>query len=129
MHRADGVSLCRIKSAAFVAALFFIKTLHSTVSSQKALPARFVAALITSRLDYWKSVLAGLPAEQIGRLHRVQNSAAQLAVKKSRLKLDYVTPQLSELHWLPVKFRCEYKMTSFAYRHFNSIHYSTVILY
>ena len=75
----QSVSLCRIKTAAFVAALFFlsflIKTpgLHPTVSSQKALPARFVAALITSRLDYWKSVLAGLPAEQTGRLQRVRN--------------------------------------------------------
>ena len=26
-----------------------------------------------------------------------------------------VTPLLKELHWLPVKFRCQYKIVTFAY--------------
>ena len=46
--------------------------------------ARLVAALITSRLDYCHAVLADLPAEQIGRLQRVQNSAARLILKKKK---------------------------------------------
>ena len=49
---------------------------------------RLVAALITSRLDYCNSVLAGLPAEQMGRLQRVQSSTARLVLKKKKKKKE-----------------------------------------
>ena len=39
--------------------------------------------------DYCNSVLAGLPAEQTGRLQRVQISAARLVLKKR--KQDHIT--------------------------------------
>ena len=51
---------------------------------KKKLSVRLVAALIISRLDYCNSVLAGLPAEQIGRPQRVQKSAARLVLKKRK---------------------------------------------
>ena len=34
-------------------------------------------------------------------------------------KRDHVTPMLKELHWLPVKARCQYKIAVLAYRHFD----------
>ena len=37
-----------------------------------------VNAFITSRLDYRKSLLYGLPATQLNKLQRVQNAAARL---------------------------------------------------
>ena len=52
----------------------------------KKTSAKLDAALITSRLDYYNSVLAGLPAEQIGRLRRVQNSAVRLVLKKTEAR-------------------------------------------
>ena len=79
---------------------------------KKKLSVRLVAALIISRLDYCNSVLAGLPAEQIGRPQRVQKSAARLVLKKR--KWHHITALLNELHWLPVKFRCEYKIATHA---------------
>ena len=32
---------------------------------------------------------------------------------------DHVTPLLKELHWLPVNFRCQYKIAALAYRNFE----------
>ena len=55
--------------------------------------------------------------EQLERLQQVQNSAARLVLK--RKKRDHVTPMLKELHWLPVKARCQYKIAVLAYRHFE----------
>ena len=79
--------------------------------------ARLVTVLITSCLDYCNSALDGLPVNQTGRLQRVRNSAARLGLKKR--KRDHITPLLNELHWLPVKFRCENNVATLAYRHFD----------
>ena len=38
---------------------------------------------------------------------------------KFKWKTNNITPLLNELHWLPVKFRCEYKIATLAYCHFN----------
>ena len=73
--------------------------------------------MIISCLDYCNSVFAGLPADQVVQLQRIQNNAARLVMKKR--KQDHVTPFLKELHWLPVKFRCQYKIATLAYRHFE----------
>ena len=78
--------------------------------------AGVVAAVVISRLDYCNSVFTGLPADQIARLQRVQNNAARLVVKKRRR--DHVRPILKELHWLPVKFPCQYKIVTYTYYHF-----------
>ena len=75
--------------------------------------------MIISRLDYCNSVFAGLPADQVARLQRIQNNAARLVMKKKERKRDHFTPLLKELHWSPVKFRFQYKITTLAYRHFE----------
>ena len=83
----------------------------------KSATARLVAAMIISRLDYCNSVFAGLPADLVAQLQRIKNNAAWLGMEKR--KQDPITPLLKELHWLPVKFRCQNKNATLAYRHFE----------
>ena len=73
--------------------------------------------MITSRLDYCNATLAGVADEQIERIRKIQNNAARLILTKS--KRDHVTPLLKELHWLPLKYRIQYKLATLAFRHFD----------
>ena len=55
---------------------------------------------IRSRIDYCSSLLAGIIAEHIVRLQKIQSHAARLTFHKKRH--DHVTPLLKKLHWIPV---------------------------
>ena len=67
-----------------------------------------VCSLVTSRLDYGNALLFGVNTNVLQKLQRVQNTAARLITR--RKKYDHITPALIELHWLPVNFRCQYKL-------------------
>ena len=73
-----------------------------------------VHAYITYRLDYSKSLLFGLPQELTMKMQSVMNAAARL-VTKTR-KFDHITPVLCDLHWLPVSYRCQFKILLLVYK-------------
>ena len=73
-----------------------------------------VHAFITSRLDYCNAALFGLPGNCIQKFQRIQNIAARI-VTKTR-KHDHITPILSDLHWLPVAQRIQYKILLLTYK-------------
>ena len=86
--------------------------LHSYVD--KFSMERLVHAFISSRLDYCNALLYGLPAREINRLQKIQNSAARLI--SGTKKHDHIVPVLKSLHWLPVKARIEYKILLLTYK-------------
>ena len=75
-------SLC--KSAFFH--LHNIRRINNYLSREK------VHAFITSRLDYYNSLLYGVPKEQISKLQRVQNATARLVMDLG--KYSHITPAL-----------------------------------
>ena len=65
-------------------------------------------AFVTSRLDCNNALLYGLPDYVLKKLQLIQNHAARIISRKK--KFDHITDTLISLHWLPVKFRIEYKI-------------------
>ena len=67
-----------------------------------------IHAFVTSQIDYCNSLMSELPATLIKKVQRVQNTAARLVYRLG--KYDHITPALITLHWLPVKYRIEFKI-------------------
>ena len=90
---------------------------------RKYLPRRstetLIHAFVLSPVDYYYSLLYGLPAYQLNKLQRVQNAAARLILQES--KYCHVRPLLYNLHWLPVKFRIDFKILLLKYKAINGL--------
>src|SRR6266536_3408082 len=94
-----------------------IRSIRRSVT--RSVTASLAVALVLYRLDYRNATLAGLPDPQPDRIQSVLNAAARL-VYSSR-KYDHITPILSELHWLRVPQRIEYKLAVLTYRCMNGL--------
>lgn len=75
-----------------------------------SLPAaeKLVHAFVSSRLDYCNALLIGISGRNLQRLQSIQNCAARILMRVP--KRHHITPILHNLHWLPVRFRLEYKI-------------------
>jgi hypothetical protein len=78
-----------------------------------------VQSSVTSRLDYCNVLLHMLPKSLLNRLQLVQNTCARLVTRTSRR--DHITPVLMSLHWLPVEFRCTYKVILYTFKAVNGL--------
>ena len=69
-----------------------------------------VCSLVSPRVDYCNSILAGSPKCLIQKLQRVQNTAARITLRMPRT--EHTMPLLRMLHWLPTPSRIAYKIDS-----------------
>jgi len=72
-----------------------------------------VQAFVSLRLDYCNSLLSGVTDSLVQRLQAVQNAGARLVTGIRRC--EHITPVLSQLHWLAVSQRIEFKMVILVY--------------
>ncbi len=81
--------------------------------------AVLVHTLVTSRIDYCNALFTGVPAKLLHKLQLVQNSAARVL---SRTPFnEHISPVLQQLHWLPVKYRVEFKILLLTYKALNNL--------
>ena len=74
-------------------------------------------ALVSSRLDYCNSLFLSLTDFELRRLQLVQNSLCRVVTRSS--KYCHITPQLKKLHWLPIKYRIQFKIGLITYKTLN----------
>ena len=77
----------------------------------------FSNAFVSSRLDYCDSLFSSLIDFELRRLQLVQNSLCRVATRSS--KFSHITPQLKNLHWLPVRYRVQFKIGLITYKILN----------
>ena len=70
--------------------------------------------LLSSRLDYCNSLFLSLTDFELRRLLLVQNSLYRVVTHSS--KFSHITPQLKKLHWLPVRYRVQFKIGLITYK-------------
>ena len=75
---------------------------------------KLVVVLVLSHPDYANGILGGLPKSSLNKMQAVQNMAAKITLGKG--KYDSATSCLVQLHWLPIKFRIDYKIISIVHK-------------
>ncbi len=75
---------------------------------------RLINTLVFSHIDYCNALIVGVPKTTLNKLQCVQNSAARILT--GARKNEHITPILKSLHWLPVRFRVDFKIIMLTYK-------------
>ena len=97
--------------------LYSIRRIRKYLSEESI--KTLIHAFVTSHLDYCNSLLYGIPQYQMDRLQRVLNAAARVICWVPRF--DRITPILIKLHWLPIKFRIQFKVSLLVHKALGGI--------
>ena len=83
---------------------------HLDLDSAKLL----ASALVSSRLDYYNSILYGVSDIDLTQLQRIQNRLVRMVTKSPPFTCSL--PLLRFLHWLPVRFGVLFKINLLTYK-------------
>ena len=101
------------------AAFFHLRNIPCLRPSMSLSAAKtLVHAFISSRLDYCNSILYGSSKHILNKLQYVQTFAARILTSTHRS--DH-TPVLQDLHWLPVKYRIDFKILLIPFKALNNL--------
>jgi hypothetical protein len=93
---------------------YHIRSLRHIRNSLTDEMAKSVAlALVSSRLDYANSLLYHTSPANIIKLQRVQNTLAKIVSKRNLTDTKEI---LRTLHWLPIKWRIDFKIATLTYK-------------
>ena len=81
---------------------------------------KIIHACVTSRLDFYNSLLLGCTDKLKRKLQLVQNNAARVIT--GLRKREHITPILIQLHWLPIKARISFKVLSIIHKAIHDSH-------
>jgi len=101
-------------SAEYHTGYYQLQQLHPLVRclSEDAVKT-LIQAFINTRLDYCNSLYFGIADGLISHLQSVQNAVARLITGVRQF--EHITPVLRQLHWLPVRRRVEFKISTLVY--------------
>jgi len=110
--KAQATSLCK----AAYHQLHNIWIVRPSLTNEAATKA--INAFVISKLDCNNALLYGLPNCTMSRFQRIQNNAAR-CLTGSKRRGENLLPVLKKLHWLPVRFRVQYKILVLTYKVLN----------
>ncbi len=89
---------------------------------------KLINTFVFSRIDYCNALLAGVSKTTLSKLQSVQNSAARILTGTKTS--EHISPVLESLHWLPVRFRIDFKILMLTYKALHGLapHYLSQLL-
>ena len=76
-----------------------------------------IHCLLTARQVYCNYILYGLPDNSLYRIQIIQNNAARILARLPRF--SHISATLSDLHWLPIRYRIMYTICILTYQAYH----------
>ena len=89
---------------------------HIRPSLTREVANMIACAIVTSRIDYCNSLLQGVSEKNLNKLQRIQNRAARIVCGVGCNRVVSSRDLLIDLHWLPVRQRIDYKISTLCFK-------------